>query len=144
LNNTKKITIMKKIFTFLFFAGLMTSAMAQNSRNAQYRNQGNSNQSPAYANSGQAYSQPNSRYRVTTKIMATIKMNRPTTTTMKTVMVVTSVLMKGAMIAGFVTTNGSTSGRMVMKEEGNLKGITVEGSMPGFPSGLDNLPATNK
>jgi hypothetical protein len=53
---------MKKIFTFLFFAGLMTSAMAQNSRNGQYRNQGNGNHSSVYANNGQEYSQSNNGF----------------------------------------------------------------------------------
>jgi hypothetical protein len=47
---------MKKIFTFLFFAGLMTSAMAQNSRNAQYRNQA------AYADNGRGYERSNIGY----------------------------------------------------------------------------------
>ena len=53
---------MKKIFTFLFFAGLITSAMAQNSRNAQYRNQGNSNPSPVYTKNGQEYAQSNNSF----------------------------------------------------------------------------------
>jgi hypothetical protein len=53
---------MKRIFTFLFFAGLMTSAMAQNSRNAQYRNQTDNSQSTAYANNGQGYGQSNGAY----------------------------------------------------------------------------------
>ena len=48
---------MKKIFTFLFFAGLVTGVMAQNGRSAQYRNQGNG-QPGAYANNGQVYTQP--------------------------------------------------------------------------------------
>jgi len=53
---------MKKIFTFLFFAGLMTTAMAQNGRNAQHRDQSNgSSQSPVYSNNSQSnggYQQP--------------------------------------------------------------------------------------
>jgi hypothetical protein len=53
---------MKKIFTFLFFAGLTAGAMAQNSRNAQYRNQNNSNQLPAYANNSQGYDHSTGMY----------------------------------------------------------------------------------
>ena len=49
---------MKKIFTLLFFAGVMTSAMAQNSRNGSYRNQ-NNNQANAYGNNGQGYTPTN-------------------------------------------------------------------------------------
>jgi len=58
---------MKKIFTFLFFAGLMTTAMAQNGNYGQHRNQqtDNHNQSNVYANNGQptgGYSQSNGGY----------------------------------------------------------------------------------
>jgi hypothetical protein len=58
---------MKKIFTFLFFAGLMTTAMAQNGRNSQYRDQrSNNNQSsPVYSNNTRpagGYGQSNGEY----------------------------------------------------------------------------------
>ena len=53
---------MKKIFTFLFFAALISSAaIAQDSRHSQYRNPSadNRNQSPVYHdNDGHGYSSP--------------------------------------------------------------------------------------
>lgn len=50
---------MKKIFTFLFFAGLMTGAMAQTGRNGQYRNQAGHDQSSVYNNGREpGYGQP--------------------------------------------------------------------------------------
>ena len=53
---------MKKIFTFMFFAGLMTTAMAQDRNSDQHRNQ---NQANVYAYNGQAngsYGQSNGGY----------------------------------------------------------------------------------
>jgi len=53
---------MKKIFTFLFFAAIISSAaMAQDNRHGQYRNSSadNRNQSPVYqADNGRGYSNP--------------------------------------------------------------------------------------
>ncbi len=43
LNNNLKITDMKKIYTLLFCAGLVTTVMAQDNRQAQHRNQNNDN-----------------------------------------------------------------------------------------------------
>jgi hypothetical protein len=59
---------MKKIFTFLFFAGLMTTAMAQNGNYGQHRSQqaDSHNQPNVYANNSQStggYSQSNGGYR---------------------------------------------------------------------------------
>ncbi len=46
---------MKKIFTFLFLTGLVTGAMAQDSRNAQYRGQSNGYApSPVYSANNQS------------------------------------------------------------------------------------------
>jgi hypothetical protein len=52
---------MKKIFTFLFFAGFATSVMAQNTRNAQYRDESRNNQQSTYSNNTQNNNQ-NSGY----------------------------------------------------------------------------------
>lgn len=80
---------------------------------------------------------------ITIRTTAIIKTNRVITTTVKMVMATTGVLMKGMMIAGFATTNISTSAHMVMKEEKNLKDITVAGSLVDFPFGTGNRLATN-
>src|SRR5450432_2576589 len=67
----------------------------------------------------------------TPQTMVTNPMNRVITITMKTVMATTGVSTRGIMIAGSVATVVSISAHMVMKEKENLKGITVDGSIPG-------------